>query len=146
MQVEFLLRSGADANCADKSGRTPLHYARLGVIAAQLIEAGGAFADHTDNAGNTPLHCVSIRAASIAPDPIPWLCNLRALTWEGSCALGLWQDPSRCVRSPTMHVRGYHVSKHVTVCELSHARGVAVCVCMLLTNHVHVHSNRRRRR
>jgi ankyrin repeat protein len=57
--VELLLNKGANVNCRDKKGRTPLHICceeSVEVAAEPLLAQSGIEVNAQDEAGNTPLH------------------------------------------------------------------------------------------
>ena len=59
--ARILLEAGAEVNCADESGKTPLHLAAMGqgddsAACLKLLLAAGADPNARDAEGNTPLH------------------------------------------------------------------------------------------
>jgi len=61
--VKFLLKKGANPNCRDKTGLTPLHLTSDEKVAKMLIEAG-AKPNSKDKTGMTPLHYAALNGRS----------------------------------------------------------------------------------
>eukprot|EP01087_Luapelamoeba_hula_P002691 TRINITY_DN12399_c0_g1_i1.p2 TRINITY_DN12399_c0_g1~~TRINITY_DN12399_c0_g1_i1.p2 ORF type:complete len:122 (-),score=16.72 TRINITY_DN12399_c0_g1_i1:76-441(-) len=64
-----LISKGADVNCSDKKGMSPLHMARSGAAVEALLRAG-ATDDATNHQGQTALHTLSAIGATGAVEEL----------------------------------------------------------------------------